>query len=53
MIARLALFLRDTRGATAIEYSMIAVVISIAAVAGLAMIGPAVLGMFQDASAPF
>ena len=46
-------FARDQRGATAIEYSIIAVIISIAGVGALAIIGPAVMEMFASASAPF
>lgn len=46
-------FWSDEFGGTAIEYSVVAVIISIAGVAALTIIGPAVMGMFTDASAPF
>ncbi|WP_291845408.1 Flp family type IVb pilin [Maricaulis sp.] len=46
-------FARDQRGATAIEYSIIAVIISIAGIGALAIIGPAVMDMFASAQAPF
>ncbi|WP_300528315.1 Flp family type IVb pilin [Maricaulis sp.] len=46
-------FLADTRGSTAVEYSIIAVIISIAGIGALMIIGPAVMGMFTDAQAPF
>ncbi|MDF1768414.1 Flp family type IVb pilin [Maricaulis sp.] len=46
-------FARDQRGATAIEYAMIAVIISIAGIGALAIIGPAVMDMFANAAAPF
>lgn len=46
-------FLRDQRGATAIEYSIIAVLVSIAGIGALAIIGPAVMDMFTSAQAPF
>jgi Flp pilus assembly pilin Flp len=46
-------FIADERGSTAVEYSIIAVIVSIAAVGALAIIGPSVIGMFSDAGAPF
>ena len=52
-MGRLTAFLRDTRGATAIEYSLIAVIISIAGVGALSLIGPAVMAMFADAGSAF
>lgn len=42
-------FLRDRRGATAIEYSIIAVLVSIAGIAALMLLGPALVNMFNDA----
>ena len=45
-------FLKDEAGGTAIEYSLIAVIISIAGIGALIAIGPDVMAMFQDASAP-
>ena len=52
-MSALVRLLRDRRGATAIEYSMIAVIIAIAAVAGLSIIGPAVLAMLNEAGSAF
>ena len=46
-------FSKDEAGSTAVEYSIIAVIISIAAVGALAIIGPTVMGMFADAAAGF
>ena len=46
-------FAGDQRGATSIEYSLIAVVISIIFIAALTVIGPAVSGMLEQAAAPF
>ena len=46
-------FAKDEAGSTAVEYSIIAVIISIAAVGALAIIGPTVMGMFADAAAGF
>jgi Flp pilus assembly pilin Flp len=43
----------DECGSTAVEYSIIAVIVSIAAVGALAIIGPGVMAMFSDAGAPF
>lgn len=48
-VSSLALdFLRDRRGATAIEYGFVALLISTAAIAGLKLIGPAVQAMFAS-----
>ena len=46
-------FARDERGATAIEYGLIAGFISLAIVAGATQIGTAVNGFFQSAAAGF
>lgn len=46
-------FASDRRGATSIEYSLIAVVISIIFIAALTLIGPAVSDMLTNAAAPF
>jgi Flp pilus assembly pilin Flp len=46
-------FLKCEFGGTAIEYSLIAVLISIAGVAALMLIGPAVFAMFTDAGGAF
>ncbi|MCR9268332.1 MAG: Flp family type IVb pilin [Alphaproteobacteria bacterium] len=53
MMGLLNTFARDERGATAIEYAMIGVIVSIAAIAGLSIIGPAVMGMFNEAGSAF
>ena len=53
LIRRLSDFAHDTRGATAIEYSIIAVLISIMIIGGLTLIGPAIMDMLDQASAPF
>jgi pilus assembly protein Flp/PilA len=45
--------IKDERGATAIEYSLIAVGISIAAIAALASIGPSLNTMFGKVAAGF
>lgn len=52
-MARLSVFLRDERGATAIEYSIIAALISITIIGGLTLIGPAIMGMLEQAGAAF
>lgn len=46
-------FWKDEFGGTAIEYSVVAVIISIAGVGALALIGPSVQQMFVDASGGF
>ncbi|WP_373696376.1 Flp family type IVb pilin [Hyphobacterium marinum] len=46
-------FLADQSGATSIEYSVIAVLISIGAIGALMLIGPQVLAMFNDAGGAF
>ncbi|MBL4670557.1 MAG: Flp family type IVb pilin [Flavobacteriales bacterium] len=46
-------YLKDESGSTAVEYSIIAVLISIIGVGALMIIGPAVMEMFNDAGAPF
>ena len=46
-------FLRCEHGGSAIEYSLVAAIISIAGVAALALIGPAVMTMFTDAGGAF
>jgi Flp pilus assembly pilin Flp len=43
----------DEQGGTSVEYSIIAVIVSIGIVAGLAIIGPTVMGMYADAAAGF
>lgn len=46
-------FWSDEFGGTAIEYSIVAVIISIAGVGALIVIGPSVAAMFTDAGSPF
>ena len=46
--ARLATFLRDTRGATAIEYALIAAGISVAIVVAVGSIGTSVKALFVN-----
>ncbi|WP_203295054.1 Flp family type IVb pilin [Maricaulis parjimensis] len=53
MMDRLRQFARNESGATAIEYAMIGVIVSIAAVAGLMIIGPTVMAMFTEAGSAF
>jgi pilus assembly protein Flp/PilA len=45
-------FLQDERGATAIEYALIAGLIFLAIVAAIIPIGQSLSGTFNDASAP-
>jgi pilus assembly protein Flp/PilA len=44
---------RDLAGATAIEYAMVAVLISIAAFAALQIVGSSVTGMFSSVASGF
>ncbi|WP_332686012.1 Flp family type IVb pilin [Bosea sp. (in: a-proteobacteria)] len=44
-------FLHDRRGATAIEYCMIAFMISLACITGATAIGPALRGFFEQVAA--
>lgn len=46
-------FWSDDHGGTAIEYSVIAVIVSIAGTGALVVIGPAVMAMFNDAGGAF
>ncbi|WP_089176534.1 Flp family type IVb pilin [Bosea sp. AS-1] len=46
-------FLRDERGATAIEYGFIACLVSLSIIAGATLIGQSVLGFFQSVAAAF
>jgi pilus assembly protein Flp/PilA len=52
-LGRIAAFLRDERGATAIEYSIIAALISIMIIGGLTLIGPAIMDMLDQAGGAF
>jgi pilus assembly protein Flp/PilA len=42
-------FSRDTRGATAIEYALIAILVSVAVIAGATQIGTKLSGYFNNA----
>ena len=46
-------FADNEQGSTAVEYSIIAVLVSIIGAGALLVIGPAVMEMFNDAAAPF
>lgn len=50
MSTRISDFLRDERGATAIEYGFIALLISITIIAAATQMGQSVAGFFQSAS---
>ena len=50
MIAALHLFLKDETGATAIEYGLIAALVSVAAVAALGNLGTSLSTMFGTVS---
>jgi pilus assembly protein Flp/PilA len=49
----LSSFLRDTGGATAVEYAMIAVLVGLAVVGGATALGQAVAAKFQGVSTSF
>lgn len=51
--ASLAAFLRDERGATAIEYGFIAGLVSLAIVASATQIGQSVVGFFEGVANGF
>lgn len=53
ILTHVSAFLRDDRGATAIEYTMIAAMISISVVTGARLIGTTVSGFFSSAAAGF
>jgi Flp pilus assembly pilin Flp len=46
-------FSNDEHGGMSVEYSIIAVLVSIVGIGALLIIGPAVSSMFTDAGAPF
>ena len=46
-------FLSDQRGATAIEYALLATIITVGMIAALTTMGSAITGMFNDVSAGF
>ena len=47
-MVRLWKLVRDTRGATAIEYALIAAFIAIAALGSMVMLGSTTIGMWND-----
>lgn len=53
MKAVLRLFLEDQRGATAIEYGVIALIVGIGIIAGLSGISAGLDGIFNDVGAGF
>ena len=50
MIAKLKLFLTDDNGATAIEYGLIAALISVAAIAAMTTVGTSLQATFTSVS---
>lgn len=50
MIAKLILFVRDEDGATAIEYGLIAALVSVAAIGALTSLGTSLSGLFNTVS---
>jgi len=53
MMGFLTRFAHDEHGGTSVEYGMIAVLVSIAGIAGLTLIGPSILEMLNGALAAF
>ncbi|WP_435368649.1 Flp family type IVb pilin [Sphingomonas faeni] len=51
MIQHLAAFIRNTRGATAIEYGLIAALIAVAAIAAMQGLGTSLNKTFNNVSA--
>ncbi len=48
MLRRISRFLKDTRGATAIEYALIASLIAVVAISGMKMIGNKILNQLNN-----
>ena len=48
MIHTATQFLQDETGTTAVEYGLIAVLVSIAAILGFSALGTSLLGMYDD-----
>ncbi len=46
-------FLRDDRGATAIEYALIASLIGLVIIAAVSAVGSSLTGVFEDVAAGF
>ncbi len=51
--AQMTEFVRDERGATAIEYSLIATLVSLAIIAGATLIGDRLKTLFETTAAGF
>lgn len=52
-MTNLSRFLRDERGATAIEYALIASLIAMVIIGGVSAVGGSLNGVFEDAAAGF
>jgi len=50
MLANIRKFIKDARGATAIEYGLIAALVSVAAIGALTTMGESLDAMFTDVS---
>ena len=48
MLTKLSKFLRNSKGATAIEYALIASLIAVVAIAGMKTIGNKILGQLNN-----
>ncbi|MBO7454563.1 MAG: Flp family type IVb pilin [Alphaproteobacteria bacterium] len=51
MLTKLARFLRSSKGATAIEYALIASLIAVVAISGMKLIGNKILAQLNNISA--
>ncbi len=50
MLAKLMVFLKDDSGATAIEYGLIAALVSVAAITALSAMGDSLVSIFENVS---
>ncbi len=50
MLTKLMVFLKDDSGATAIEYGLIAALVSVAAIAALSAMGDSLVTIFEELS---
>ncbi len=50
MLTKLMFFLKDDSGATAIEYGLIAALVSVAAIAALGALGDSLVAVFEEVS---
>ncbi len=48
MISKVSRFLKNSKGATAIEYALIASLIAVVAIAGMRVIGTKILGQLNN-----